>query len=68
MELQNLEKQRGLSCMCTASKPNILGVILSGVDVLIQAEALGHFLLLTWSSLGLYSSSPSYFFFPFLFL
>lgn len=65
MELQTLEKQRGLSCVCVASKPNILGVTLSGVDVLIQAEALGHFLFLmwTWPSLGFYTSSPSLVFF-----
>lgn len=64
MELQTLEKQRGLSCVCVASMPNILGVTLSGVDVLIQAETLGHFLFLiwTWTSLGFYSSSPSLFF------
>lgn len=39
MELQTLERQRGLSCVCAASKPNILGVIGSRLDVLIQAEA-----------------------------
>lgn len=37
----------------------VLGRILTGVGVLGQAQALGHFLLLIWTSFGFYSSSPS---------
>lgn len=59
LDLQSLGKPGGWSCACGASQPRVPGGILPGVAVLGQAQALGHFLLLMWPSLGFYSSSPS---------